>query len=129
MKIKEWEKYTKEEKKEILNHWWYYYGKLLLSLDEIEKFNKLLDSNTDDIFVTALCGYAQGLSSQVLIGAMRQGKVDELFGILPDFKNDEKLKEAFKTISADFLNEVVGTLNNPEPDIPMSEEEIIKQLK
>ncbi len=128
MEIKEWNLYTKEEKKDILNHWWYYYGKLLITFDEIEEFNRLLDSNTEDIYVSALMGYVQGLSSQVLIAAMRQGRVEEYFKILPNVEDDEKLKEVFKAISKDFLNEVVGTLNNPEPSVPMSDEEIIKQL-
>ena len=128
MEIKEWNLYTKEEKKEILRHWWYYYGKLLISFEEIEEFNKLLDTNIEDIYVAALISYLEGLSSQVLIYAMREGRVEEFFKILPNFKDDEKLKDAFNAISRDFLNEVVGTLNNPEPSIPMSNEEIIRQL-
>ena len=128
MEIKEWNLYTKEEKKEILRHWWYYYGKLLISFEEIEEFNKLLDTNIEDIYVAALMSYLEGLSSQVLIYAMREGRVEEFFKILPNFKDDEKLKDAFNAISRDFLNEVVGTLNNPEPSIPMSNEEIIRQL-
>ena len=129
MEIKEWDLYTQEEKKTILNHWWHYYGKLLYSLDELERFNKLLDTNCDDVFTTAICSYTRGYSSQILISAMRQGKVDELFKVLPDTITDDELRNrAYKALCNEFLSEVVGTLNNPEPSIPMSDDEIISQL-
>ena len=129
MEIKKWNLYSKDEKKNILNHWWHYYGKLLVSFDEIEQFQNLLDSNIEEIYVTALCSYLKGLSSQVLIAAMRQGKIEELFKSLPNINTfDKEINEAFEALSDEFLNEVVNTLNNPEPDIPMSEEEIIRQL-
>ena len=129
MERKEWNLYTLEEKKEILRHWWHYYGKLAYTFAELELFNQLLDENADKIYLMAIQFYQAGLSSQLLIGAMRSNGVDSLLAQFPDLLEIDQRDIAYTTLSGRFLDEVVKTLNNPEPDIPMDPEELIKQIK
>ena len=129
MEVKEWNNYTKEEKRALLNHWWYYYGKEIYTFDELEAFNKMIDQRDDEILELAVLSYTRNLSNQVLLYAMRLGQTKELFSSLPDTDTDnEQFNIAYKAICADFLGLIVKSYNEPEPDVPMSEEDIINQL-
>ena len=129
MELKGWKEYTKEEKEKLLLHWWHYYGKMLIRPEEYEKYIELVNTRTDEIFNCALFSYARGFSSQVLLMAIRQGTVDELLSSLPETETkDELYNKAVDALGYEFLDIVVGSYNNPEPDVPMSPEEIVSQL-
>ena len=130
MELKEWELYTKEEKKALLNHWWYYYGKELYTLTELEEFNKLIDERADDILVLAIFSALRGQSSQILLHAIREGVVNEVFDVLPETNTkDELYNREYKMIRSYFLKAIVTSYNNPKPAVPMSDEEIIDQIQ
>ncbi|MBE6159119.1 MAG: hypothetical protein E7159_04780 [Firmicutes bacterium] len=128
MQLKKWRNYTKEEKKEILFHWWHYYGKLPYTIEELNYFNDLLDKDVDKMFICALCSDIEGYSSQMLIRYMRQDKVQEYLNTMPRFESVAE-QSILERLSDVYLQELVGTLNNPEPDVPLTEEEMINGIK
>ncbi len=118
METKKWNEYTDEEKKQLLNHWWYYYGKIIFTFEEWERFNELIDKDADVVFEIAIASFLNGYSSQVLISAMRQNKVDELIKTLPDLNNinDPAFKSAHAKIENLFLEEITSTLTETDED-------------
>ena len=131
IEIKEWKEYTDEEKKELLNHWWHYYGKVVYTFDEWEKFNELVDKNSNKMMELAVAGFIYGITSQPLIAAMRKNQVDELLATLPNLNEieDEEFIENYKEAKNLLISQLVGSYNQPEPDIPMNNEEVIEQVK
>ena len=129
MEIKKWNEYTNEEKSCLLLHWWHYYGKLLYSFAELEQFESLFRENPDRIFHIAVMSYYYGFGSQILLLSMRSGKLDELFLTIPDYENtDEEFKKFIDGIESSFVEEIVTTYNNPEPNVPMDGSIIVMQL-
>ncbi len=129
MEIKEWAQYSREEKKTLLKHWWYYYGKLLITLEEQEIFEHLVEECPDCIMSIALFSYLQDKSSQNLIYAIRQNRVKELINLIDSSMESVKQDVGFSDIELQFISILVGSYNHPEPDVSMSEEEINRQLK
>lgn len=60
---------------------------------------------------------------------MRSGNVEEILEQVSNIKIEEKDKAEFENIKSQFLEMLVGTYNNPEPDKPLDAEELEKQLK
>ena len=120
MELKKWEEYTKEEQKEFLNDWWHYYGKVIYTLEEWEQFNKLIDKDSDKILEMAIAGYSKGITSEPLIFAMRENKIEELFKTFPNLKEikDEKFKEAHKVLKNSLILELVTTYKQTVEIIP-----------
>lgn len=129
MVIMKWEEYPKETKKELLNHWWYYYGKMIFTLDEWNKFNQLVEEKPDLVFRAAVTSYLCGESSQMLIMAMRNNKVDEYFSSLPNKdKFTKSQKKEYEKIERNFLVILSDSYDRPKENVPMDEEEVIKQV-
>ena len=131
IEIKEWKEYTDEEKKELLNHWWHYYGKVLYTFDEWEQFNELIDKNSNKIMELAVAGFICNITTQPLIAAMRKNQVDELLSTLPNLNEikDEKFKEEYEKIKNIVIRHLVGSYNQPQPNIPIDDEDLIEQAK
>lgn len=131
MKIKEWKDYSISEKNRLLHHWWYYYGKLIITLEEQQKFNELVDKDSDQVFALAVASYVHGESSQPLIYAMRANKVEALMATIQKTESiiDEKVKNTFSLAENKLIIEIVRTYNNPQPSIPMSDNIIVEQIK
>ena len=125
--VKKFSEYTKDEQMEIMFHWWHYYGKLPLSFAEMDKFKKLMDEDMDFVKNAALIAWARESASQDLVRAMRtdltgyRKHVNEL-AASKEFMDIEEILEST------FIEEVVRTYNNPEPSIPMTEDQLIAGL-
>lgn len=131
METKSWNQYSKEEQNELLQHWWYYYGKMMITLDEWEQFNKLVEKDSNKMFELAVVSYIHGISSQPLVSAIRKNMVDELMLTLPNIEEikDEKIKTMYKQAESEFISMIVKTYNSPEPNIPMEPEVMANQIK
>ena len=131
IEIKDWKEYTDEEKKELLNHWWHYYGKIIYTFDEWELFNELVDKNSNKMMELAVAGFIYGVTSQPLITAMRKNQVDELLATLPNLNEieDKEFIENYERAKNLLILQLVGSYNQPEPDIPMNDEDVIGQVK
>ena len=128
MEIKKFNEYTEVEQKELLNHWWFYYGKQLISLDVVQKFNEILDDDPEFVKNAALIGYVKGQSSQDLIRAIRFDKVDEFKEAVDKIVSSEEFLVVEDDLENSFLEEVVGTYNNPQPSVPFDKEQIMSFL-
>lgn len=128
MEIKKFDDYTEEEKRALLNHWWYYYGKQLISLDVVEKFNELLVDDLEFVKNVALIGYIMKKTSQDLIMAIKSGTIDELKDTVDKVVSSKEFLHIEEELEKAFLEEVVGTYNNPEPPVPFSKDQIISLL-
>ena len=77
MIIKKFDEYSKEELVELFNHWWRYYGKIPYKMEEVERFNKMLDEDSDFVRKCALIAYTGGVGSQDMIKAWRDDAFDK----------------------------------------------------
>ena len=114
MEVKNWSEYSKSEKQTLLNHLFTYYGKLIFNLEELEMFSYLTSKIPDTLFKIFVSSYLVGENGQT-IAALKK-KIDNY--------NAEELKE----YENEFLAEIVKTYNTPEAPIPLSDEEIKRQL-
>lgn len=128
MEKKKFNEYSAEDKEALLMHWWYYYGKLLVNLEEFETFHDYVLKDSNTIKDAAVIAYIAGESSQAMIGAMRAGKMDEFLAGIKKLKADEKSQYIYEMAEEAFLEEIVATYNNPEKNVPMSDDDIFEQL-
>lgn len=128
IEIKNWNDYSFEEKNKLLQHWWHYYGKMMYTLQEWEEFNKLVEKDADRMFIFAIGSYIMGTSSQPLICAMRQRNVDEVIASLPEKKELEDNEMYFK-IENSLISQLVKSYNDPQPVVPMKNEDIKEQME
>ena len=128
MEKKVFGEYTLDEKEALLMHWWYYYGKLLVNLDEMNSFHEMVLTNPEQIYKCAIVSYLLGYSSQGLISAMRNGGVDEYYEIVNEIYERKEYKDISNLVENAFIEELVSTYNKPEPNVAMSEEEIVSQI-
>lgn len=125
--IKKFNEYTNDEQMEILFHWWHYYGKLPLSFPEMEKFKELLDRDIEFVKNAALIAWARESASQDLVRAMR-GDLEGYRKHIMKLASSKEFKDVEELLESTFIEEVVRTYNNPEPSIPMSEEQLREGL-
>lgn len=125
MEIKKMNDYSDEELRELLFFWFKYYGKSIFSLDEIDKYNKMLEENPKAVFKTAVILYAINEGPTRILEGIR-GNMSPIEDALKKTKTFSKQKMA--QVTAGFIKEVVTTYNNPEPDIPMQESDFLNQL-
>ncbi len=128
MELKQFSEYSKEEQVGLLRHWWFYYGKLLVNLTDIEAFDKLVQEDPEFVKNTAVVAFVNGQSSQALVGAVRTGRVEELRGIINNIVGSADYKKISGVVEADFMKEVVGTFNQPQPPVSMTEEQIVQSV-
>jgi len=124
--LKTWGNYSLQERKDLLNYWWHSYGQGLYSLEELSRFNELIESQSDKIFVIAVNSYTGGFGLYDLIAAIRSGTVDNLLKDIPDLETITD--RDFIQSEEDFCSILVGGCNNPEPSILMDSESFQKQL-
>ena len=123
LEIKKFSEYTNDEQMEILFHWWHYYGKLPLSFPEMEKFKELLDTDIEFVKNAALIAWARESASQDLVRAMR-GDLSGFRKQIKELASSKEFKDIEEFLESTFIEEVVRTYNNPEPSIPMSDEQL-----
>jgi len=128
MEIKEWNQYSKEEKETLLKHWWYYYGKLVITPSEQEHFEQLVKKNSEQIMDVALFAFFFEQSSQTLIYAMRQNRVEEFLEVVDNSMEGIQSEEDFCDIKKEFISMLVESYNHLEPDVPISDEELRQQI-
>jgi len=129
MKLKKWNDYSNLEKQTLLKHWWLYYGKLLITAQEDHHFNQLVEKYPNTMMDVALFAYLLGESSQTLIAAMRQNRIKELLKTIDVSMEELRLGENFCVIEEQFLSMLVESYNYPTPSIPMSKEEMDRQVR
>ena len=129
MQIKEWNEYTEDEKSSLLTHWFHYYGKLVYTLDELEKFQDLTKKDSNKMFSAAVACYISGGNSSLLLTGLRQDG-EKFIDVAGNRGGDlrDKNEEEYEAIASSFIEEIVTTYNNPKPDIPLTEEELLRQL-
>ena len=130
MEKKKWEEYTKEEKCELLTHTFYYYGKLMFSLADFEDYQKLCEKRADDVFKTIVLGFVMNAGGPTLIlNAIHAGKAEELLSSYKDVVKTYHIEKEFEDYCEGVLVDIVKTFKNPEPAIPLSEEQIIDSIE
>ena len=77
MEIKSIDEYTKEEKIALLNHWFRYYGKEIYILEELEKFQKVVQKDCDIIMQVAILSYLVQEGPSVLLKDIRNNTLDD----------------------------------------------------
>lgn len=93
-------------------HWLMYYGKGFITLAEIQTFEKVIDDyKPEKVVELATASYIVGDGSpMVLLGAIRQNKVKELFASLPDVSSmDKKSQENFDKCRTAFIDAISST--------------------
>lgn len=129
MEIKEWDQYSEDEKTKLLKHWWHYYGKLVITYEEMAYFERLVKRNPDQMMDVALFSFFMEHSSQLLIYAMRQNRVQQFLDVVNASMQDVQSDEEFRDTKNGFISMLVESYNHPEPDVPMKKEELDKQLR
>lgn len=124
IEIKKWSEYSSSEKKELLLHWWFYYGKDVINLSEMEAYMELLEDCADEIFKVALTSFKENNSPRTLLLALRQDNLQNLFAA-----SEEKFSKELETIQEEFINMLAHTYNDPKPPVPMSDDEIMDQIR
>lgn len=122
------DEYTIDEKSTLMRFWWYYYGKVVISLKEWETFNSLVETNLDDVLTVAVIALMYNKSSQDIISAMRENKLDKLFRRALKIRTKLEKKGKFDVLLNQFFTLVVDAYNNPEPNIPMDGDVIEEQI-
>lgn len=129
MEVKKFSEYSEEEKSQLLNHLWHYYGKHVYSLEDLTNYNQIVKSNSDKLFDLAVFTSFSGFNFQtIVLTAMRGNNLHTLFSKLPTFEEGTPEKREHDLFASKLLCEVVSNYNNPEPDVPMSDEEIKEQV-
>lgn len=123
-KGKKWEELSSQTKLDLLRHWFTYYGGLIITFDEIEKFDKLAQTYPDEIFDSIVTSYLatenHTIQSNLLIMSMRRGLVAELFKSIIRYKSlSDEEKEKFDPVRCMLVDELVTTYLDPQPPVPM----------
>lgn len=130
MEKKKWSEYTQEEKETLLHHWLYYHGFAIVSIRDIVKFDIVTREHTDKIYEVAINGYINNMNAKVLIMALRNNNVERLFdNTIKKEELNQTQKEIYNSYENEFLEMLVDSYNNPKAPVPMSEEEIISQVR
>lgn len=125
MEIKRLKEYTDDELKELLFFWFKYYMKKVFNFDELEKFNMMIDENPRAMFNMAIMLYNKRLGPTTVLEGIR-GDMKTIEDILKEQKTIPK--EVMNKATTNFIKEVVTSYNNPEPDVPLSESDMLSQI-
>lgn len=129
MEVKNWNEYTNDQKKTLVKHWWHYYGKMVITFAELQRFHELVEKDVDTIFRFAVDSFIIGQSSQQLIVAMRFNEENQLLEkvTIIDELNDKE-KEEYELATKAFVEMLIDSYNNPEPDVSMDNETLKQQI-
>ncbi len=125
MEIKKLEQYSDDELKELLFFWFRYYVKKAYSLDELDKFNKMINEQPKTMFRAAVILYQDSLGPTVVLDGIR-GNLEQMEKCLNKVKKVSKSE--MEKAASEFIKEVVTSYNNPEPNVPQKESDIIGQI-
>lgn len=131
MEMKKWQSYTAEEKTALLNHWWYYFGKLMILHKEQEEWENISSRTPDTAWNMAVLNYTQRMTSQPIVMAMRNGALNQLMDMANKVASESKKKSPAVWAQAEngLLSNIVSTYNKPEPPVPFTDEEKIRQVE
>lgn len=123
----------KKDRKTLLNHWFYYYGHVPCTLEDIETFHNLLEEQEDKVMMYVITAFmlpdigGRTVTTEILIGAIRSGKLNELLDKLPAFDSlDKEVCKQYKAIEELILDQCEETYFNPEPPVPMDITEMLE---
>ncbi|MDE5630139.1 MAG: hypothetical protein K2I70_00915 [Bacilli bacterium] len=126
MQLKQYDLYTNQEIKELLDHWFKYYGKKSYSLAEYEQFFKMIDKEPKQMFEIAAMLCNKGIGSTPVLDAIR-GNKSQLESLIEEYKTFSNITKIF--LQRDFIEEVVNSYNNPEPAIPKDDHKLRQEIK
>ena len=130
MEIKDWNLYTQDEKEILLTHWLHYHGSAIISTRETIMFDVILREYTDDVYRVAVTGFINQMNAKVLVMAIRNNCVGKLFeNVVRKEELNDTQKDFYEEYEHDFINMLVDSYNDPKAPVPLSEEEIINQVK
>lgn len=129
MEVKKFHEYTKEEQNKLMMHWWHYYGKVPFTPEELNKFSEYVENDLNLMWKVAVVSYIRCEASQGLINAMRNGNVLEYFDLINVIVQTNKYKKLAESVEDGFIGMLVESYNNPEPDIPLTDEQIAVSLR
>lgn len=129
MEKKSWDEYTNKEQEELLLHWWHYYGKDIYTLAEREEVVKLIKQQPNQLLTLATVAYIDGVTTRPLLTAIRTNQVEKIFQDIQQKTENPSTKDVLVAATDILLDELVATYNNPEPDIPLEQDELLKQLE
>ncbi|MFR2570515.1 MAG: hypothetical protein ACLS90_02240 [Clostridia bacterium] len=98
--------------KGLLMHWWHYYGKVIYTLDELEKFEKIIDDyGVDKVLDAAVASYVLGDGSPtVILMSIRVGTIKKLFESLPDVsKMGKEERKRYQKVREEFVRVISQT--------------------
>jgi hypothetical protein len=130
MEKKEWSLYTQDEKEALLAHWLHYLGAAIVTGKDLIKFDILAKEYTEDIYRVAINGYINNMNATVLVMSIRNNCVDKLFKkVIKKVELNDAQKEIYESYENDFIDMLVDSYNDPKAPVPLSEDQIIEQLK
>jgi len=99
--------------KGLLMHWWHYYGKCPYTLEELEKFEEVIDQyGTDKVLEAAIASYVcfDG-SPTVMLQCIRADSVQKMFDSLPNIEEmSEDEKQFHKEVTDEFVRIITSTI-------------------
>ncbi|MDE5587198.1 MAG: hypothetical protein K2I72_02365 [Bacilli bacterium] len=102
---------------------------MIITAEENEAFQELAKCFPDQIMQFATLSYTQGQSSQPLIKMMRENQLEKLVSIATASTESFQRNAVFCRARAKLLSNLVQSYNHPEPSVPMSKEEMDRQMR
>lgn len=103
MDIKNWEEYTYEEKRTILDFWFSKYLTMTITLEEWNVWLRLLDYEIDRVFGFAIGTYRNGFGPDMMLMQIRTNCFKDLLNI---YNNCD-----YELLSNAFLSRIVSDYN------------------
>ncbi len=119
-----------EKKKELLMFWFNYYGKVMYTLEELDIFHNLVETNLEGVEKVAVVNFIKNLGSSIFVLAIRDGKELELLNTLDfsDAEEDPTNSDEFRNVTDEFYSTVMIAFGNRLPNVPLKKEEMIIQI-
>lgn len=127
MELKKWVDYSLSEKQVLLDHLFTYYGKSLYNLEELETYSHLTSMIPDTLFNIFVYSYLTGVNGQTVVLEVLRNENELQETLLKEKAGDYDATD-ISDYENEFLAEIIKTYNNPEPVVPLSDEEIKRQL-
>lgn len=125
--IKRFGEYTPDEQIELMFHWFHYYGKTPISLYELDKFKELMDKDMEFVRRAAIVAWAREEMTQPLVNAMR-GDFDKYYEEITEVSTTLEFEDYEERFEKELIAELVKTYNNPQPAVPMDEDQLIGEV-
>lgn len=99
--------------KGLLIHWWHYYGKSIYTLEELDKFEKVIDEyGRERTFDVVIASYIHGDSSPtIMLESIRRNSVKKLFEVTPEFsKMEGEMKIKYEFLRDELLKAISSSM-------------------